>query len=410
MKWYYSKKGNVGKRGQAEFDVLRAMAADGRLVPEDIVCNETNPRWIPAGEVEGLFPAPSRKGRDKRRKSAAARDERRQESDDQPARQHTINAMHLRELVLAIFCVAVFAIWQIKPHIPGLTPPPPAPFATPPSVTIPLVAPPDSPAAQEQTTAAVQSELLAVAVEPAAPQVVMSEEDKAWFALCERFEANMKNADGAGASRTLERMIQDYGANEVTTHYRDRLTAMRRTMQELDELKVRLLGGVLDQAEAVRLTELSAHYDRPGYLRDLMQDTLSDTTNPNAAKCVAVLRTAVILLDVDTARKAAAQYANRLGADETETNCLQVVALCTRIAMADSGDAILCAFLALNPKSSAAWLESAAIKADSGRSDDAIKALQKAVKFGGKPERLAAQADKRFDSIRDTRAFRKCVR
>ncbi len=54
--WYYSKGDQ--RSGPVSGDELRAMAADGRLSPEDLIWTEGQSSWVPAKQARGLFPAP----------------------------------------------------------------------------------------------------------------------------------------------------------------------------------------------------------------------------------------------------------------------------------------------------------------------------------------------------------------
>ena len=401
MKWYYSKKGNVSKRGQADLDTLREMARDGRLSQNDLVCSESDPRWILASEVDGLFPKAKPRQTGKQQGTPV---KEWQGQTSLPARRRRLNASRLRELVFALFCVVIFAIWELKPH-PAASPlapdmpPPPQPVA-------------NSNAETRTTSTAAESAAPAGATAKSAVEenAGQTDEEKAWFALCNRFEAYMNKGDASAAARILERMMTDFGSNDVTAGYRDRLSTLKNSIKELDALKVHLMAGTLGNEQAVRLAELSVQYDRPGHLRDVMLDTLADPVNPSAAKCAAVLRTALLVLDQDTARKATAEYAARMDPATDETTCVEVASLCARLNMRDSAEFLLEKLLETNTKSGSAWLELGAIQAEVGRADDSIKALKQAVKFGGKPAKRLALADKRFDSIRDTPAFRRCTR
>ncbi|HQE28034.1 MAG TPA: AIM24 family protein, partial [Phycisphaerae bacterium] len=53
IEWYYAK-GNQ-QLGPVTTQELQAMAADGRLSPEDLVWKEGLADWTPAGRVQGLF-------------------------------------------------------------------------------------------------------------------------------------------------------------------------------------------------------------------------------------------------------------------------------------------------------------------------------------------------------------------
>ncbi len=57
--WYVAKRarGRQQRIGPLTFDQLRAMAADGRLQPADLVYREGTENWLPAERVEEVFPA-----------------------------------------------------------------------------------------------------------------------------------------------------------------------------------------------------------------------------------------------------------------------------------------------------------------------------------------------------------------
>lgn len=411
MKWYYSKKGNVGQRGQADMGTLRAMAHDGRLSPNDMVCSEADSRWVLASEVDGLFPTdrPRRAGS---QQSAPADDRQAPERRPAPARERHISAGRLRELVFALFCIAVFGIWQMRPH-ESVTK---EPFVPPPLEAAGDSSAGPAPAAATGEKAVSAAKPATGSAEPSEPQAASdanpgeTEEEKAWYGLCNRFEGYMKKGDVAAATRILERMINDYGSNDVTAEYLQRISTLKKAIQELDALKVLLLSGTISNEQAARLAELSLRYDRPGHLHDVMIDTLADTVNPSAARCVGVLRTAILVRDAEMARKAAVEYAVRMNPATDDLSCIEVSRLCATNGLADSAGLMMDKLVEGNPKSGPAWFEMAAMQAKAGLADEAIASLKQAVKLDGKPAKLAAQGDSRFASIRDTRAFKKCVR
>jgi len=50
--WYYEKHGS--RHGPVTAAELRAMCADGRLGPGDLVWKETLPRWVKAAQLSGV--------------------------------------------------------------------------------------------------------------------------------------------------------------------------------------------------------------------------------------------------------------------------------------------------------------------------------------------------------------------
>src|SRR5947208_11192278 len=56
--WYIAKqaRGHMKKYGPMSFQQLRNLAGAGKLQPTDLLCQEGMESWLPAKEVEGLFP------------------------------------------------------------------------------------------------------------------------------------------------------------------------------------------------------------------------------------------------------------------------------------------------------------------------------------------------------------------
>jgi N-acetylneuraminic acid mutarotase len=59
--WYYSKQGAPPGRqtGPLTWEQLYGLARSGALTPADLVWNQALPRWLPAGQIGGLFPGPA---------------------------------------------------------------------------------------------------------------------------------------------------------------------------------------------------------------------------------------------------------------------------------------------------------------------------------------------------------------
>jgi hypothetical protein len=58
--WYYSKRGAVAgqQAGPLTWEQLYAQAQDGTLAPDDLVWHSELPDWLPAAQIQGLFPTP----------------------------------------------------------------------------------------------------------------------------------------------------------------------------------------------------------------------------------------------------------------------------------------------------------------------------------------------------------------
>src|SRR4051812_3129029 len=54
--WYYARAGN--KFGPHSNEEINALAADGKILPNDLVWNEGMSIWTAAAKVDGLLPAP----------------------------------------------------------------------------------------------------------------------------------------------------------------------------------------------------------------------------------------------------------------------------------------------------------------------------------------------------------------
>jgi hypothetical protein len=57
--WYVAKPagGQLKSHGPTSFEHLRQLAAAGKLQPTDLLCQEGMEEWLPAKDVEGLFPS-----------------------------------------------------------------------------------------------------------------------------------------------------------------------------------------------------------------------------------------------------------------------------------------------------------------------------------------------------------------
>ena len=88
---------------------------------------------------------------------------------------------------------------------------------------------------------------------------------------------------------------------------------------------------------------------------------------------------------------------------------LEVVQMYGALGESGKGADLLTKYLANEPQSSAAWMELSAIRCAAGDSKAAMTALKQAIDRGGNEACANARRDSRFDSIRDTRAFRTLI-
>ena len=111
--WYYAR-GDVEK-GPLSIAQMRALAAAGKIRPEDLVWKEGMETWVPASETADLFPTGTAKTTDKERSaetSEAQTAERRTQWESQQARPAGglhLNRRHIGQLAALLgFCTALF--------------------------------------------------------------------------------------------------------------------------------------------------------------------------------------------------------------------------------------------------------------------------------------------------------------
>ena len=373
MSWFYAKQGNVHDHGRVSYADLQTMVAAGRLSPHDVLWDESGDKgWVRARTIDGLFPEP-----------AAVQSS--PEQDVTPA--DTTTARPRRSLLFVVlvlvilFAAAGVAVWtRLPPRMPSE---PAAPASVDPEVAAQTAA---RRLARERAARAERAEQLVGLV-----------------------TASLQRKDTETARTQLAEMVELVGTNEVAAELTVSIADLEEALDTLAGHNQELLAGTLTRADADAFVSLSTQHDEVAGITNTVAHLLA-SPDLSAAQCLAIMRVAQAMSDTNQIKTVALVCSASLDEDFSSASCLDAVAICSEAKLPEEAMSLLVAFLERDETAWAVWLERAAMEAQSGQAKQALRSLKAATDSGDAGIKAKARADTRFDPIRDTWTFRRCVK
>lgn len=382
MQYWYAARGNSSKRGLADELVLFEMAKNGKLKPSDLVWSTTTgSRWVPASTIEGLFhsatqPAPSG-NRDSQAAPAAGR-------VGSERHQHWVVPVIVTIVMIAF--AAVMALLALK-FVGTAKPPPKADFL--------------SSLEEEAVTGAATGQVSVVIAAVARSNVVADLRDRiAVLLVKDRLDE---------AEKLIGQLTKTDGGAEFAERLSLRLDGLKRTALRKSELEVALRAGTLDKAGAEELLTIVRERKEEASLQTVIEGLLRDKGEMTSGTSLSVARLCAVAGWQSLQKSSLREFSARAPMSGPDGEYLEVVQMYNALGDPAKGADLLAKYLANSPQSSAAWLELAAIRCSSGDPKAAMTALKQAVDRGGNEACANARRDSRFDSVRDTRAFRSLI-
>lgn len=381
MQYWYAVRGNSSLRGVADELVLFEMARNGRLKPTDLVWNTTTgSRWVPASTIEGLFPPIAQAGA---ADDAASVVPGSVQPDAGRRRSWMIPGIVTVVLVSIACMMAIVALKFVKVEKTL----PKADFL--------------SALEQEAMSSASTVEMTKGIAAVARSNVVASLRDR--IAVC--FVQDRL----AEAEKLIADLRQTEGGAEFVQRLASRLEGLKRTALRKSELEKELKSGTLDKAGAEELVSIFRERREEAILQALTEDLLRDKSGITPAISLAAARLCNAAGWTTSEKIALREFAGRAAMSGPDSDYLEAVRMYSALGEPLKGADLLARYVTNAPQSCAAWLELAAIRCSAGDFKAGMTALRQAVDRGGNEACASARRDPRFDTVRDTRAFRSLI-
>ncbi len=353
MKWFYTKLSEGLKHGMVEDVDLHKMAENGELSREDLIWGEeSGTGWALAETLHGLFPEEKHVVALEQEEieveeilPAQAFQSIRGDSKKTKQRRKKRKGRKGRGFFFVMLIVAAVVAWQYRDSLIEKVP-------------VDL---------RKKIPMPVDEEALAAELEEAAAELADAKE---------KATAAKVLADAKG---------------------------------RLNELNVALADGSLDKAGARELMDLWFEYGDFGLLPKQLSGILDAGDGVSEAVCLSVMNMSAVINDKKLVARTVNDYQARLTGESAPEICVEMARLCYDKISNTRAVELVDAFLDKQSKAAGVWLEKAAIQAADGAEKDALDSLKKAVKAGDAGTKKNALADERFDSLRETAAFKKYV-
>lgn len=382
MQYWYSIKGNSAIRGQADELVLFEMAKNGKLKPSDLVWStSTGSRWVPASTIEGMF------------SQAALAEAARSSGQPEPAvaqspagkQHHWIKTVVVAAALLLVTCVMAFIAMKL---VKSAKPPPKQDFLK---------------SLEEEARSTFSTGDVAVGS-------MAVGRDNAVASLRDRIAACFAKDQLDESAKLIEELRKTEGGAEFAQRLAVRLDGLRRTASRKGELENALSAGTLDKAGAEELFTIVMERKEEARLQSVTEGLLREKSAITPASSLSAARMCRAAGWRSLQKTALREFCARATMSGPDTDYLEVVNMYSALGEPLKGIDLLSKYLTNSPRSSAAWLELAALQCSAGGdSKAAMAALKQAVEGGGQDACSAARRDARFDSIRNTSAFRNLI-
>jgi len=365
MDYFFQKKGSLQERGRVDEGTLRKMGQEGKLSPDDLICEDAPGReWVRARSLAGLCQvpkgnAPALASKKKAQPEATA------PVTPPPVKPKARPPRRVGRVMMAFFLLAVLgggagAWWVFF----------------------------------RQDTAQVQETV---------PEI------PTWEQRADIIERFVKAGDVPSARAWLDDWVANMGEDAQTAAMAVHLTEFPMR-QRRDALLAQWADGRLDELSVQELLQLTGKLNETERLRQSLLQFLQAPAALNARKCRGAVTLARLLQDAELLRQATRAMALHVDGTGSWPACSAMLALYDQAVLPDEALALLETFVRKEPTSFPAWFELAARYAQAGRGEDAMNALRKLSDAPDVTWKEKTRTDARFDSIRDTWAFKRLVR
>ncbi len=379
MKWFYTTKGDGAQHGSADDAGLIKMADKGDLRASDLVWSEeTGNRWVPASEVDGLFPEHAEAtAQDSVVEAGPASADRELNLKQSGSRAIRLFAAFAIIVASAIALIAA-GLWRMDKLNRGQK------------------------ARRGQRVNVAQHKRAAL----------VAERHERSLKLAQQMETELTNEQIDQAQLSFTKLKESDDVGSITTAMGLRLKNVKDAIQRRQQLENTLTDGTMDYRAAIALVDIHKKRGSTPSLLARAELLLTDPGSTPARTTLSVARLAFALERDVMVRSALARFSDVAPFVGAAAPYLQASTLYSAVADPTNAAVVLEKYVANVHTNAAAWLELAALRSEISRYKDSLKALEKATRYGGNSAKNDAAADPRFHALKEDwpRTFRRLTR